>query len=106
MRAFVLSLAAALSAFSFGAEASPRIPLNPSDHGLLVQRADYWCGPGAYLSQRGYCVRRYYRPPPPPFWGWGPPPPRWHRWDDWRYDNGRHKGWYKHKWRHRDEDDD
>ncbi|MCI0999122.1 hypothetical protein HWD97_03395 [Ochrobactrum sp. C6C9] len=93
MRVSVLSLAAALAVFAFNAEANPVGNLQAPAQSGLVQKADYWCGPGWRMSRRGVCVPRYRRPPPPPpGWGWGPPPPRW----GW---GPPPRDWRRHHWR-------
>ena len=81
MKLSVISLAAAMAMFSFGANAAPVSMPEPINHSRFTHKVHYRCGPGRVTDRRGRCVRVRRDAPPPS--------PRWHR-DrpsrDWRGD--------------------
>jgi len=70
MKLSVISLAAAMAMFSFGANAAPVSMPEPTNQTGLTHNVDYRCGPGRVTDRRGRCVRVRRH---------APPPPRWHR---------------------------
>lgn len=69
MKLSMISLAAAMAMFSFGANAAPVSMPEPINQSSLTHKVDYRCGPGRVTDRRGRCVRvRRHAPPPPARW--------------------------------------